>query len=86
MKIRKQLDADRAVEINAKMMLDFVSSTGGIGVKILLAFSSSARCQGKRIKFFCFFVCIYWLSVLMTYRTVERIFVRNSKHGFSVFW
>ena len=86
MKIRKQLDADRAVEINAKMMLDFVSSTGGIGVKILLTFGNSARCQGKCVDLFCFFVCIYWLSVLMTYRTVKRIFVRNSKHEFSVFW
>ena len=39
------------LEINAKIMLKFVSSSSAIGVKILLAISDSARCQGKCIEF-----------------------------------
>ena len=45
------LDVNRLVEINAKMMLKFVSSMSAVGVEILLVVGTSARRQGKCIKF-----------------------------------
>ena len=38
---------NRLAEINAKMMLKFVSNTSAVGVKILLAVGSGAHCQGS---------------------------------------
>ena len=51
MKPQSNLDDNRLTEINAKMMLKLVSSTGAVGVKILLDVGDSARRQGKYIKF-----------------------------------
>ena len=49
MKVRKQFRW--LAEINAIMMLKFVSSTSAVGIKILLAVGDSARRQGKCIAF-----------------------------------
>ena len=51
--VQKQLNVCRLAEINAKMMLKFVSNTSAVGVKILLAVGDCARRKGrpKCIKF-----------------------------------
>ena len=47
---KRNLDAKRRAEINTEIVLKNVSSTGAVGVEILLAVGQSARRQGKCIK------------------------------------
>ena len=48
---KSNLDVNRLAEINAKMMLKFVTSTSAVVVKILLVVGDSARCQGSCVEF-----------------------------------
>ena len=50
MKVRKQFDVNRLAEINAKMVLKFVSSTSAVDVQILLAIGECARRRSKCIE------------------------------------
>ena len=51
MKVESILDVNRLAEINAKMMIKFVSSTSAVSVEILLAVSDKARRHSKCIAF-----------------------------------
>ena len=50
-KIQNNLDVNTPAEINAKMMLKFVSSTSVVGVKLLPAVGDSAGRQIQCIEF-----------------------------------
>ena len=57
MKVQKQFDGYWQAEINAKMMLEFVSRTSAVGVRILLAVGDSVLVNAlnfERIFFFRF--------------------------------
>ena len=71
------LDDNGLTEINAKMILKFVSSTSAVGVKILLAFGGCALRQVNAMSFVRIFTWRYDRSSKLTTNKISNLSERH---------